>query len=71
VRDATKPRNGKGKLTTFGSNVTQFGREEMFTTKIPINIIAAIGLGLGAVFGMAGTFMAQPTLQAVLWAIRL
>jgi hypothetical protein len=30
----------------------------MFTTKTPINIIAAIGLGLGAVFGMAGTFVA-------------
>ncbi|MEA2914572.1 MAG: hypothetical protein QOJ15_6653 [Bradyrhizobium sp.] len=41
----------------------------MLTTKTPINIIAAIGLGLGAVFGMAGTFVAQPTLQAVLWAI--
>ena len=41
----------------------------MFTTKNPINIIAAIGLGLGAVFGMAGTFVAQPALQAVLWAI--
>jgi hypothetical protein len=32
----------------------------MFTTKNPIDIIAAIGLGLGAVFGMAGTFVAQP-----------
>src|SRR6266849_5786168 len=41
----------------------------MFTTKNPINIIAAIGLGLGAVFGMAGTFVVQPALQAVLWAI--
>jgi hypothetical protein len=41
----------------------------MFTTKNPINIIAAIGLGLGAVCGMAGTFVAQPALQAVLWAI--
>jgi hypothetical protein len=37
--------------------------------KNPINIIAAIGLALGAVFGMAGTFAAQPNLQAVLWAI--
>ena len=41
----------------------------MITTKNPINIIAAVGLGLGGVFGMAGTFVAQPTLQAVLWAI--
>jgi hypothetical protein len=47
---------------------SQRGRQ-MFTTKNPINIIAAIGLGLGVVFGMAGTFVAQPTLQAVLWAI--
>jgi hypothetical protein len=35
----------------------------------PIDIIAVIGLGLGAVFGMAGTFVAQPALQAILWAI--
>ena len=32
----------------------------MFTAKIPIDIIAAIGLGLGAVFGMAGTFVEVP-----------
>jgi hypothetical protein len=41
----------------------------MFATKNPINIIAALGLGLGAVFGMAGTFVTQPALQATLWAI--
>jgi hypothetical protein len=41
----------------------------MFTTKNPIDIIAAMGLGLGAVFGMAGTFVVQPAVQAVLWAI--
>ena len=41
----------------------------MFTTKSPSNIIAALGLGLGAVFGMTGTFVVQPNLQAVLWAI--
>jgi hypothetical protein len=41
----------------------------MFATKNPIDIIAVIGLGLGAVFGMAGTFVAQPALQAILWAI--
>jgi len=35
----------------------------------PINIIAAVGLALGAVFGMAGTFAAQPNIQALLWAI--
>jgi hypothetical protein len=41
----------------------------MFTIKDPNNIIAAFGLGLGAVFGMAGTFVVQPNLQALLWAI--
>lgn len=34
-----------------------------------LNVVAAIGLALGAVFGMAGTFVAQPNLQASLWAI--
>ena len=37
--------------------------------KRPLNMAAAAGLALGAVFGMAGTFVAQPTLQAALWAI--
>jgi hypothetical protein len=32
-------------------------------------IIAVIGLALGGVFGMAGTFVAQPNLRAVFWAI--
>jgi hypothetical protein len=41
----------------------------MVTSKNPINIVAALGLALGAVFGMAGTFVAQPNLQALLWAI--
>ncbi len=37
--------------------------------KNPSNIVAAFGLALGAVFGMAGTFVVQPNLQALLWAI--
>jgi hypothetical protein len=41
----------------------------MATVKDPINIVAAFGLSLGAVFGMAGTFVVQPNLQALLWAI--
>jgi hypothetical protein len=41
----------------------------MATIKDPINIVAAFGLSLGAVFGMAGTFVVQPNLQALLWAI--
>jgi hypothetical protein len=32
-------------------------------------ILAAFGLALGAIFGMAGTMTAQPNLQATLWAI--
>jgi hypothetical protein len=31
--------------------------------------IASVGLLVGAVFGLAGTFVASPTLQASLWAI--
>ena len=35
----------------------------------PANILAALGLAAGAVFGMAGTMVAQPNQQAILWAI--
>ena len=41
----------------------------MVTFKNPINIVAALGLALGAVFGMAGAFVAQPNIQALPWAI--
>src|SRR4051794_4952856 len=41
----------------------------MFVTKGPINVIAALGLALGAVFGMTGTFASQANLRAVCWAI--
>ena len=34
-----------------------------------LNIVAAVGLGFGAVFGLAGTVVTQPYLQATLWAI--
>ena len=34
-----------------------------------INIIAAIGLGLGGTFGLAGAAVTQPNLQAILWAV--
>jgi len=37
--------------------------------KNPANILAAFGLVIGAVFGMAGTIVAQPNVQAILWAI--
>jgi alpha-beta hydrolase superfamily lysophospholipase len=41
----------------------------MVNFKNPIDIVAAFGLALGAVFRMAGTFVAQPNIQALLWAI--
>ena len=34
-----------------------------------LNIVAAVGLAFGAVFGLAGTVVTQPHLQATLWAI--
>jgi hypothetical protein len=34
-----------------------------------LNIVAAIGLALGAVFGLAGTLVKQVHLQSFLWAI--
>ena len=37
--------------------------------KRPLNIVAAIGLVLGAVLGMAGTFVAEPNLRSILWEI--
>lgn len=39
------------------------------TTKSRINMVAAFALALGAVLGMAGTFVVQPNLQALFWAI--
>jgi hypothetical protein len=37
--------------------------------KSPLNALAAIGLGLGGVFGLAGTLIVQSNLQATAWAI--
>jgi len=34
-----------------------------------INVVAAVGLALGIVFGLAGAAVSQPNLQAFLWAI--
>jgi len=34
-----------------------------------INVVAAVGLALGSVFGLAGAAVSQPNLQAFLWAI--
>ena len=37
--------------------------------KSPVNIVAAIGLALGGVFGLAGTLLTQRNLQAASWGI--
>ncbi|HVP48728.1 MAG TPA: hypothetical protein VMT32_19170 [Bryobacteraceae bacterium] len=34
-----------------------------------LNIVASVGLALGAVFGMAGTMVAQPNLRNTSWGI--
>jgi hypothetical protein len=39
------------------------------TDTTSLNTVAALGLAVGAVFGMAGSFVTQPNLQAVLWAL--
>jgi hypothetical protein len=39
------------------------------STNRRLNHIAIFGLGLGAVFGLAGTVVSQPNLQQVFWAI--
>ena len=41
----------------------------MPSTRSAVDMLAVLGLVLGAVFGMAGSFVAQPNLQALLWAI--
>ena len=38
-------------------------------TKNPMNLIAAVGLALGGLFGMAGTMVAARNLQSAFWAI--
>jgi hypothetical protein len=37
--------------------------------KHPLNVVAIIGLALGGVFGMAGTFVAEPNLRSIFWGI--
>jgi hypothetical protein len=34
-----------------------------------LDVVAAIGLGIGALFGLAGTFISQPDLQSLVWGI--
>ena len=37
--------------------------------KNALNVIAAVGLALGGVFGLAGTLVAEPNLRAIFWGI--
>jgi hypothetical protein len=41
----------------------------MDTSKGSVNTLAAIGLALGGLFGLAGTMTTQPNLQAMAWGI--
>jgi drug/metabolite transporter superfamily protein YnfA len=41
----------------------------MLTFENPINSLSAMGLSLGALCRMAGTFVVRPHIQALLWAI--
>jgi len=37
--------------------------------KNPVNVLAAVGLTMGGVFGLIGTVVAQPNLRAASWGI--
>lgn len=37
--------------------------------KSPVNVVAAIGVALGGVFGLVGTVVAEPNLRAASWGI--
>ncbi|PYM14938.1 MAG: hypothetical protein DMD81_16565 [Candidatus Rokuibacteriota bacterium] len=39
------------------------------TAQRSLDIVAAVGLGVGAVFGLAGTFVPQDSLRQLFWAI--
>lgn len=39
------------------------------STPTRLDIVAAIGLGIGGLFGLAGTFVAQPALRQLFWGI--
>ncbi|HEV8593091.1 MAG TPA: hypothetical protein VGQ55_13380 [Pyrinomonadaceae bacterium] len=41
----------------------------MKTSRRDLDVVAAIGLGIGAVFGMAGTFVSDAILRQAFWAI--
>jgi len=39
------------------------------STPTRLDLVAAVGLAIGGVFGLAGTFMGQPSLRQAFWAI--
>jgi hypothetical protein len=45
------------------------GVQSVTIMRNPLNIVAAVGLTLGAVFGLAGTLVAQPYLRNLSWGI--
>jgi hypothetical protein len=58
------PERPKSRLSRFqqGYNVNP-------TNQRSLNIVAAVGLGLGAVFGLAGTLVGAASLRQTFWAI--
>jgi hypothetical protein len=40
-----------------------------YMVKAPLNIVAAVGLALGAIFGMVGSVVIAPNLRAISWAV--
>ena len=41
----------------------------MIKTGNQVNVVAAFGLAVGGIFGLAGTLVSSPNVQALLWAI--
>jgi hypothetical protein len=50
-------------------NHTASGYSRIKHMKHPLNVTAMIGLALGGVFGMAGTFVAESNLRSIFWGI--
>ena len=39
------------------------------STSTRLDVVAAVGLAMGGLFGVAGTFVGQPSLRQSFWAI--
>ena len=55
-------------LLVSGSD-TGFHSFQMAGMTSPLKIVAAIGLALGGVFGLAGTLVSEPNLRSTFWGI--